>query len=80
MRHPEVGIWKIHGWLWRASGAGPCVVAAAPDFGMHNEEILGGLLGLSEQEQAALAEAGVTATAPVGVPFASEMEPQPSLI
>ena len=80
VRHPEVGIWNIHGWLWRASGAGPCVVAPAPDFGMHNEEILGGLLGLSEQEQAALAEAGVTATAPVGVPFASEMEPQPSLI
>ena len=80
VRHPEVGIWMIHGWLWRASGAGPCVVAPAPDFGMHNEEILGGLLGLSEQEQAALAEAGVTATAPVGVPFASEMEPQPSLI
>ena len=58
----------------------PASSPPAPDFGMHNEEILGGLLGLSEQEQAALAEAGVTATAPVGVPFASEMEPQPSLI
>ena len=70
----------VHGWLWRSSGAGPCVLAPAPDFGQHNGEILGGLLGLSEQEQEALAAAGITATRPAEVPLASEMPPQPSLI
>ena len=80
LRHPEVGIWMVHGWLWRSSGAGPCVLAPAPDFGQHNSDILGGLLGLSEAEQSALAAAGVIAQAPLGVPPASEMPPQPSLI
>ena len=23
LRHPEVGIWMVHGWLWRSDGAGP---------------------------------------------------------
>ncbi len=80
LRHPEVGIWMVHGWLWRTAGAGPCVLAPAPDFGQHNEEILGGLLGLSSAEQAALQTAGITATQPSGVPLSSEMPPQPSLI
>lgn len=80
LRHPEVGIWMVHGWLWRTSGAGPCVLAPAPDFGQHNAEILGGLLGLSDQEQSALETAGVIAQRPDGVPLASEMPRQPSLI
>ena len=80
LRHPEVGLWMVHGWLWRTSGAGPCVLAPAPDFGQHNEEILGGLLGLSANEQAALANAGITATQPQGIPPASQMPAQPSLI
>ncbi len=78
LRHPEVGIWMVHGWLWRSSGAGPCVLSPAPDFGQHNAEILGGLLGLPESEQQALADAGVTATRPTGIPVASEMPPLPS--
>lgn len=80
LRHPEVGLWMVHGWLWRTSGAGPCVLAPAPDFGQHNDEILGGLLGLSAEEQAALADAGITATQPQGVPPASQMPAQPSLL
>lgn len=80
LRHPEVGLWMVHGWLWRTSGAGPCVLAPAPDFGQHNDEILGGLLGLSANEQAALANAGITATQPQGIPPASQMPAQPSLI
>ena len=80
LRHPEVGLWMVHGWLWRTSGAGPCVLAPAPDFGQHNDEILGGLLGLSAEEQAALADAGITAIQPEGVPPASQMSAQPSLL
>ena len=80
LRHPEVGLWMVHGWLWRTSGAGPCVLAPAPDFGQHNEEILGNLLGLSPEEQSALANAGITATQPQGIPPASQMPAQPSLI
>ena len=80
LRHPEVGLWMVHGWLWRTAGAGPCVLAPAPDFGQHNDEILGGLLGLSPEEQSALATAGITATQPQGIPPASQMPAQPSLI
>ena len=80
LRHPEVGLWMVHGWLWRTAGAGPCVLAPAPDFGQHNDEILGGLLGLSANEQSALANAGITATQPQGIPPASQMPAQPSLI
>ena len=80
IRHPEVGIWAAHGWLWRADGAEPCIVAPAPDFGQHNDELLGGLLGMSAAERAALEAAGITATRPDGVPLASELPPGPSLI
>ena len=78
LRHPEVGIWMVHGWLWRTGGAGPCVLAPAPDFGQHNAEILGGLLGISDAEQQALADAGIIARQPAGIPVASEMPPLPS--
>jgi hypothetical protein len=36
----------------------------APTLGQHNAEVLGGLLRLSEEEIASLAEQGVTATEP----------------
>lgn len=78
LRHPEVGIWMVHGWLWRTGGAGPCVLAPAPDFGQHNAEILGGLLGIPDAEQQALADAGIIARQPAGIPVASEMPPLPS--
>jgi len=56
------------------------VLAPAPGFGEHNAEILGGLLGLSEDEQLALEAAGVTAAQPEGVPPASEMPATPSML
>jgi hypothetical protein len=71
--HEEHGAWMIHGWVWRATDAGPCVMFKAPDFGQHNAEILGGLMGLSEAELAELAEAGIIADAPAATPTASEM-------
>ena len=80
LRHPEVGIWAVHGWLWRTDGAGPCILAPAPEFGQHNAEVLGGLLGMSYEERAALEAAGVIASRPEGVPLASEMPTTPSML
>jgi len=72
-RQPEHGAWLIHGWVWRTGVEGPCVAMPAPDFGQHNAEVLGGLLGLSASEIAELEKAGIVATRPAGVPTASEM-------
>jgi hypothetical protein len=52
---------------FEASAQGP-----APTVGQHNREVLGGLLGLSDQELAALSEAGVIADAPQ-IPFPPEV-------
>ena len=76
-RHPEIGAWEIHGWAWRNSGAGPCLIAPAPEFGQHNAEILGGLLGLSEAEIAGLKERQIVADAPIGVLPTSQMDLPP---
>lgn len=48
---------------FEASAQGP-----APTVGQHNKEVLGGLLGLSDEELAALSEAGVIADGPK-IPF-----------
>jgi crotonobetainyl-CoA:carnitine CoA-transferase CaiB-like acyl-CoA transferase len=52
---------------FEASAQGP-----APTVGQHNREVLGGLLGLSDEELAALSEAGVIADGP-HVPFPPEV-------
>jgi benzylsuccinate CoA-transferase BbsF subunit len=63
--HPHVGKRPIPRHLaakftnFEASAAGP-----APLLGEHNREVLGGLLGLSDEELGALEEQGVIATAP----------------
>ena len=71
--HAEVGTWAMHGWLWRTTDAGPCVLAPAPDLGNHNREILGGLLGASDDEIDALAASGVIGDTPVGERTRSEI-------
>ena len=58
--------YRKHGIVWRLAEANPQLTRRAPWFGEHNDEILGGLLGLTSAERADLTEAGVIATAPVG--------------
>jgi len=73
VHNDEVGTWNLHGWPWRWSDCGVCVRVAAPRFGANTVEILGGLLGLSDEELSALEADGVTGSAPIGVAVASEL-------
>ena len=52
---------------FEASAQGP-----APTFGQHNQEVLGGLLGLSDEELAELEEQKVIATRP-DIPYPPEV-------
>ncbi|MBI4571631.1 MAG: CoA transferase [Chloroflexi bacterium] len=62
--HREAGTWTMDGPAWRFSLTPPHVRLPAPAFGEHNEYVLRGLLGLSDEEVAALEAAGVTAREP----------------
>ena len=56
--HPEVGVKQHCGIPWKMSGT-PCQVrSAAPLLGQHTDEVLSGLLGLSEAEIAELRATG----------------------
>jgi crotonobetainyl-CoA:carnitine CoA-transferase CaiB-like acyl-CoA transferase len=64
--HPQIGPTLVCGSNWREAGPWqPSVRSAAPMFGEHSHEVLHDLLGLSDDEIAALREEGVTADAPV---------------
>ena len=65
---PDHAAWMVHGWVWRWTDSGPCILAAAPKFGQHNHEILTGLLGVDEAELSQLAADGIIADAPVDPP------------
>ncbi|MFV0524858.1 MAG: CoA transferase [Acidimicrobiales bacterium] len=64
VHHPVHGDSFIATCPFRLPGTtGPVHRAPAPLLGQHNDEVLGGLLGLSADDLAALAAAGVTGTA-----------------
>ncbi|MBU3701437.1 MAG: CoA transferase [Acidimicrobiia bacterium] len=64
--HPVVGSLPLPGMPFRMTGRGRWIDAPAPTMGQHNAEVLGGMLGLSDDEMARLTEAGVIGDRPVG--------------
>ena len=52
--HPDMGRYKQFAPSWRFVEANPQLRRHAPYFGEHNAEVLGGVLGLSGDELAAL--------------------------
>ena len=62
--HPDAGTWDVDGVPWRMSRSPAHVRLPAPRFAEHNDYVLRGLLGLSEEEIRELAEAGVTGDQP----------------
>jgi crotonobetainyl-CoA:carnitine CoA-transferase CaiB-like acyl-CoA transferase len=62
--HPEAGTHLYAGIPWKLSRTPGRVRMAAPCLGQHNEEILGGLLGLSPEKIARLSAQGITGRTP----------------
>ncbi len=63
--HPEVGHHRWDGYPWKLSRTPGKIRMASPLFGEHNDEILRGLLGLSDAEVAELRATGLVADAPI---------------
>jgi crotonobetainyl-CoA:carnitine CoA-transferase CaiB-like acyl-CoA transferase len=59
VNEPGIGPVKMAGVFPRFSGVPNKAIEAAPDLGQHNQEIYGGLLGLSPERMAELSQAGV---------------------
>jgi crotonobetainyl-CoA:carnitine CoA-transferase CaiB-like acyl-CoA transferase len=62
--HSLAGVWEVEGPHWRMSESPGHVRLPAPAFGEHNGYVLGELLGLSEEEIAALEAEAITGTVP----------------
>jgi crotonobetainyl-CoA:carnitine CoA-transferase CaiB-like acyl-CoA transferase len=62
--HPRMHAWKQPRSAWQFSEARPELRRHAPLFGEHNREILGGLIGMSDEEIASLSAGGIIGDAP----------------
>ena len=67
VEHPVAGTHPIPTLPWRARGVDRWIRRPAPLLGQHNAEVLGGRLGCTDAELAALTEDGVIGTRPVGL-------------
>lgn len=65
--HPVVGTHPTPTMPFRYSGVSHWLREPAPTIGQHNREILGDLLGHSDDELAVLESAGIIGTRPQGV-------------
>ncbi|WP_436775878.1 CoA transferase [Yinghuangia sp. YIM S09857] len=65
--HPVVGMHGVPGLPWRATGVDRWIRTPAPTLGQHNRDVLCGLLGLSDEDLAALERDGIVGTRPRGL-------------
>jgi benzylsuccinate CoA-transferase BbsF subunit len=66
VNHPEAGTYTQVSTPWRLSKSPRRPTTPSPSLGEHNHDVLGGLLGLSGQEIAALEAQGIIGTRPIG--------------
>ena len=65
--HPVVGPMPLPGLPFRFSGVERWLRTPAPTLGQHNRDVLGDLLGLSDDALAALERDGIIGTRPAGL-------------
>lgn len=66
VHHPESGPYQQVTTPWQHSQSPRRTTTPAPSLGEHNTYVLGDILGLSEQDIAALAQEGIIGTRPTG--------------
>ena len=65
LEHPQMKPYRQSGSTWRFVHANEPMLRHSPLFGEHNDEILGGLLGVSAERMEELGAAGVIGDAPL---------------
>jgi len=73
--HPEVGVLPFPGMPWKLSRTPGTIRRPAPLFAQHNREVLGGLLGMGDEEVEALEASGVASPDPEPSFFAPRPAP-----
>ena len=58
LEHPVAGKMKVTGAHIKLSGTPPAIRTPSPALGQHNGEVLGGILGITDEELKGLREEG----------------------